>query len=502
MSEIKLPTKLSALLQGDGSLLLRMDLLRHLATKNKFNYSFKQLTLTDIKFWNDSRTRPFFLRSKNLMPKIRGKDLSPEAAYCFVETGPLTLSEAKFSFSVFLVFYDSGEKLLSTVPLVRLSYNFELKRLKPYFYSTTQGNSRPPKACVEFEKFLFGLTTPGPKLCRNPKRPAGKFTTPPPSKIKSLMDKHVIGQEAVKKSLALHSFYYFESLQQKTNPPVPPPNIMLIGETGSGKTLLVKTLAQTMAVPFLQVDAPSITPSGYKGSNPNTIFRPLAFDHPPKTCEKGFPAIIFVDEFDKLIRKKDDRALGLNLQSEFLKIIEGGTINVHNFDYGRGPPSQALNTSQFMFIFAGSFPKLDRVVTERVRRESPGDFPEEILPHTSLEDLIAYGVNREFLGRISAIKFFHPLSKKMMMEIFTRPKNSIYNQCREKFARQGVELTITSKAIEYITEQALKNNTGARGLANITNNILDDLLYKIPGDKKLKKVLVDEKFAQAAGVVQ
>ena len=317
----------------------------------------------------------------------------------------------------------------------------------------------------------------------------------PPS-IKRDLDQYVIGQDQVKKTLAMLSYYYIQSLQQTHNSDknMSKSNALIIGDTGCGKTALMKTLSKILNVPFVTADASSLSSAGLVGNSVDEIFRPLLAvkdDYP----DNKIPAIIFVDEIDKLI-KKDAIGRGDNLQHEFLKVMEGGEVHLETSQF-RGVGQETLDTSKMMFVFAGSFPGLKRIVQHRsILKEDKKIDNDEALKEIKPEDLMEFGIGREFLGRIEAVRAMEPVSKEMLMEIMIKPKNSIFRQYQEKIKDLGVKLTVTEDAVEYIAEKALKNGTGARGLAGIIQNIMEDTMFELPEQKNVKAITINKAAAQ------
>ena len=315
-----------------------------------------------------------------------------------------------------------------------------------------------------------------------------------PPAIKQILDRDIVGQEQVKKTLAMLSFYYLQdvaaggAVRSKTN-------ALIIGDTGVGKTAVIKRLAQILNLPYAVGDASSLTTAGFKGNNIDSIFAPF-LKFKGKYPNNKIPGIVFIDEIDKMI-SKDDNAVSANLQNEFLKIIEGGEVHLETSPY-KGTGRVTIDTSQMMFIFAGSFPKLREIIKKRLAPlpGDPGRAEAEIIKQVKHEDLENFGLSREFLGRISTIKAMDPMNAKMLKRIFTEPQDSILNQYRDKLKIQGVELNFTPEAIDYIVDQALENNTGARGLAGITQEIMDNVLYEIPGQKNVQRITVTRAAAQ------
>ena len=330
-----------------------------------------------------------------------------------------------------------------------------------------------------------------------------KYITP--RKIKEELDKHVIGQEEVKKALSSMCYYYMQSVYGKTNTRQSDWNSLIIGDTGSGKTLMMKTLAGALDIPMISVDATTLTTVGYKGNDVNDILRPLLayIDNNNRNQKSVVNGIVFIDEFDKLIAKKNYDNTGNTIQHEFLKMIEGKVVTLEEFEYSG--VNASIDTSNLMFVFGGSFPKIKDIISERLGETGNIKLPEDdsrekiaarkdqLLSKVTHSDLIKFGVNREFLGRVPVIRAMESITKEMLLSILKEPKNSVYNQYKEKLAMMGIDFSITEDAANYIVERGLENNTGARGLDNIIAQIMEDAMYKIPGKKNIKRIEIDKK---------
>ena len=491
-----------------------------------------------------------FIKSEDLMKKNDSKIKMEEAKYLHIESdGIVFLDNGQIEVSLSRILLDKNKKLCSVSPIAVLTYdakgnhisisnqnynssfntfkeryeeNPEVSRIseigdKPSRKKAPQiedddddhdfeAQKKSKKASAKPNKKVERQSVKQPRvISKNPQIAQNELI---PEEIKKLLDRDIIGQENVKKSLSMLSFYYFQSMRGKrvnADVQLQKTNAMLLGDTGSGKTLIVKTLADILDVPFVTADASSLTPAGYKGDNLSTIFEPLA--HCKKDNELGPHGIVFIDEFDKMITRRDRYGLGQSIQNEFLKIIEGSDITLFEDSFRHPMKGEKIKTSNLMFIFAGSFPDLKHIITERLGGSGKIKVPsgsddyknlmdeDEILSKVKHEDLIKFGVSREFLGRVPVVKSMESLNKEMMVDIFTKPRNSIYNQYKERLSMINVGLEFTSGAVDYISEQALKNKTGARGLANIMSSIMDNVLFELPDEKNVKLVKVDRKAA-------
>ena len=315
-----------------------------------------------------------------------------------------------------------------------------------------------------------------------------------PPRIKEQLDRDIVGQEEIKKTLAMLSYYYMQEVQEGTIAGSKT-NALIIGDTGVGKTAVIKSLAKILKMPYAVGDASSLTTAGFKGNNIDSIFEPF-LKYNGRYPGNKIPGIVFIDEIDKMVSKNNNNVTN-NLQNEFLKIIEGGEVHLETSPY-KGVGRVTIDTSKMMFIFAGSFPKLREIIQARLENAPEGKkvVPEQIIKEVKHEDLENFGISREFLGRISTVKAMDSMSAEMLKRIFTTPQNSILNQYREKLKKLGIELNFTSEAIDYIVAQALKNNTGARGLAGITQEIMDNVLYKVPEEENVLAIKVTLSAAQ------
>ena len=354
---------------------------------------------------------------------------------------------------------------------------------------------------------------------RDEKRTEPLFTmkdVPAPHKIKEMLDEYVIGQEQAKKVISVAVYNHYKRIfldKDKEGTRIEKSNILMIGPTGSGKTYLVKTLAKLLNVPLAIADATSLTEAGYIGDDIESVISKLLLSA-GNDVERAECGIVFIDEIDKIAKKKNTNTRdvsGESVQQELLKLLEGSKVEVPVGTNQKNvlAPMETVNTDNILFICGGAFPALDDTIKERLQKNTSVGFNSDLkdkydneadlYSKVTNEDIRKFGMIPEFIGRLPVVCTLSKLDKEAFKKILTEPKNAILKQYKRLLELDEVELVFDDDAMDYIAQQAMKKDTGARALRSIIEEFMLDIMYEIPKDKNIGRVIITRDYLEHKG---
>lgn len=363
---------------------------------------------------------------------------------------------------------------------------------------------------------LFGVNNfEGEKKKKKKKSELPKFDLRPPMELKKYLDDYVIGQDEAKKVLSVAVYNHYKRLMQpkaKDDVTIEKSNIIMVGETGTGKTFLARTISKMLQVPFAIADATVLTEAGYVGEDVESILSRLlqAADYNIERAERG---IVYIDELDKIARKSDNPSItrdvsGEGVQQGLLKLLEGSIVSVPP-QGGRKHPEQKMeqiNTENILFICGGAFDGIDRHISKRINKQPIGFSTdkkldgiwekENLLRFVTQQDLKSFGLIPELIGRLPLLTYLNPLDKDTLKKILLEPKNSLVKQYKKLFEMEGINIVFEDEALDFIVDQAVIFKLGARGLRSICEAILTDAMFELPSEKDVKEFVLTLEYAK------